>query len=145
MFNPLLNEEFLNKLFTYTEREIFARIILLSFDETHCLEEIQGRVTDGTININGTSAVRRTCNLSLVTTDMDINAFHWGLHTKFSLSIGLKNFIDTENFPEIIWFPAGVYVITGLSTSQVLNNFTMSIQGQDKMCLLNGSIGGTIG
>ena len=145
MFNPLLNDEFLNKLFTYTEREIFARIILLSFDETHCLEEIQGRVTGGTINISGTSAVRRTCNLSLVTTDMDINAFHWGLHTKFSLSIGLKNFIDTENFPEIIWFPAGVYVITGLSTSQVLNDFTMSIQGQDKMCLLNGSIGGTIG
>lgn len=144
MKDPLLDVVFLDKLYRYSERELYAKIILLTFDE-YPIEEIQGRVTQGNINLNGSSAVRRTCNLTLVASDMDVNAFHWGLHTKFKLEIGLKNFVDRENYPEIIWIPEGIFVITALNTAQAMNGFTLSIQGQDKMCLLNGSIGGVIG
>ena len=145
MRDPLLNEEFLNELYRYTEREVYAKVILLSFFDETPMEEIQGRVTTGSVSVNGASALRRTCKLTLVTTDMDINAFHWGLHSKFYLEIGLKNFVDTNNYEDIVWFPMGMFIITNLSTAQALNNFTMSIQGQDKMCLLNGSCGGAIG
>ena len=57
--------------------------------------------------------------------------------------IGLKNKIDS-NYPDIIWFKQGLFVITGLSESTSTNNHTINITGQDKMCLLNGTVGGSL-
>ena len=74
---------------------------------------------------------------------MDINDFYWGLNQKFKLEIGMRNTID-DSYPDIIWFPQGVYVITSFSTSQNTNSFTINISGKDKMCLLNGDVGGNI-
>ena len=45
--------------------------------------------------------------------DVKLNDFYWGLNTKFKLEVGLKNTIDPD-YPEIIWFPQGVYIITCL-------------------------------
>lgn len=124
------------------QREIFAKITVLSFDEKP-LELIQGRVTGGSINIDGNSSLRRTCNLTLVAEDLDINSYYWGFKNKFKLEIGLVNTIDNEH-DKIIWFKQGIYIITNFTTSQNTNNFTISINGKDKMCLLNGEVGGSI-
>lgn len=142
MSNPLLDKDFLLKLDQQKERENFARIISLDFDENP-LEQIEGRVTGGSVNIDGTSAVRRSCSLSMVAENLDINNFYWGVKNKFKLEIGLSNKIDS-NYPDIIWFPLGTYVITSFSTSYTTNNYTISINGKDKMCLLNGEIGGSL-
>ena len=101
--NPLVDKEFLKRLDGVTEREIFARVIALSFAESP-IETIEGRVTTGSVNIDGASAVRRTCSLSLVAQNMDINDFYWGLNQKFKLEIGMRNTID-DSYPDIIWFP----------------------------------------
>lgn len=142
MSNPLLDKDFLLKLDQQKEKENFARIISLDFDENP-LEQIEGRVTGGSVNIDGTSAVRRSCSLSMVAENLDINNFYWGVKNKFKLEIGLSNKIDS-NYPDIIWFPLGTYVITSFSTSYTTNNYTISISGKDKMCLLNGEIGGSL-
>ena len=84
----------------YPHKEKYARIISLTQDEAQ-IEEIQGQVTQGSINIDGKSAVRRSCSLTLVATDVNINDFYWGLNTKFKVEIGLKNFIDPQ-YPEIV-------------------------------------------
>jgi hypothetical protein len=55
----------------------------------------------------------------------------------------LENQVD-PNYPDIIWFKQGIYLITSFSTSSSTNNFTVSINGKDKMCLLNGEIGGSL-
>lgn len=107
------------------------------------LELIEGKVTSGSINIDGASAIRRTCSLSLIASDLNVNEIYWGIQNKFKLEIGVKNFID-ESYPEIIWFSQGIYVITGFNTTQNLNSYTVSISGKDKMCLLNGDIGGNL-
>ena len=140
--NALLDKDFLKELDNYNSREIYARITALTVNELP-IESIEGRVTGGTINIDGASAVRRTCSLSLVAQGVDINNFYWGLNNKFKLEIGLKNFINSK-YPDIIWFPQGVYVITGFNTSSAVSNFNISINGKDKMCLLNGEVGGSI-
>jgi hypothetical protein len=44
--------------------------------------------------------------------------------------------------PNIIWFNQGIYLITDFSTSHSTSSFNISISGKDKMCLLNGDIGG---
>mgnify|MGYP007053726950 CR=1 FL=1 len=66
-----------------------------------------------------------------------------GLERKFKLEIGLGNKIESA-YPDIIWFNKGIYVITSFNSSHSTSQYTISIQGQDKMCLLNGTIGGSL-
>ena len=142
MKNPLQDKEFLYNLNQDRHKEIYAKIISLSFDEKP-QEQIEGRVTSGSINIDGTSTVRRTCNLTLIAKDVNITDFYWGVSNKFTLEIGLKNNINKE-YPNIIWFKQGIYVITSFNSSLTNSNYTISINGKDKMCLLNGEIGGSL-
>ena len=143
MKNPLLDKEFLVKLDQHHEKEVWAKIIALDINEQP-QEEITGRITQGgSVNVDGTSAIRRSVSLSMVAKDVDVNSFYWGLHTKIKLFVGLTNKVDS-NYPDIIWFSQGVFVLTSFNTSQSTNSFNISLQGKDKMCLLNGEIGGTL-
>ena len=142
MKNYLQDKDFLYQLNQYQHKEIYAQIVALSFDEQP-LETIEGRVTSGSINIDGNSTVRRTCNLTLIAKDVNITDFYWGVSNKFTLNIGVKNFIN-NNYPDIIWFKQGIYVISSFNMSLTNNNYTISIGGKDKMCLLNGDIGGNL-
>lgn len=142
MKNPLQDKDFLYNLNQDRHKEIYAKIISLSFDEKP-LEQIEGRVTSGSINIDGASTVRRTCNLTLIAKDVNITDFYWGVSNKFTLEIGLKNNINKE-YPNIIWFKQGIYVITSFNSSLTNSNYTISINGKDKMCLLNGEISGNL-
>ena len=63
-----LDKEFLRKLDSLHEREVYARIELMTFDELP-IETIEGKITTGSINIDGSSAVRRSCSLTMVTND----------------------------------------------------------------------------
>lgn len=142
MKNPLLDKDFLKELDQYNHKEVYAKITSLTFSELP-IETIEGRITGGSINIDGTSVVRRTCNLTLVAQEININDFYWGLTNKFQLEIGLKNEIN-PSYPNIIWFKKGKYCITGFNTTYNTNNYQISISGQDKMCMLNGTLGGSL-
>ena len=136
----LYNKEFLLELDKQRNKTIYGRITALNFQESP-IETIEGRVTQGSINIDGASAVRRTCSLTMVAQDFDYHDYYWGMNTKFRLEIGVENTID-KKYPDIIWFKQGTYLITNFNTSNSTNNFTISLQGKDKMCLLNGEVGG---
>lgn len=140
--NPLADKDFLRELDQNREREVFAKIVSLDYDENP-IEEITGRVSSGTVSVDGSSSVRRSCSLSLIAQELNIHDFYWGLTTKFKLYSGLKNNINSK-YPDIIWFPLGMFVISSFNTSQNINSYTISIQGKDKMCLLNGTLGGTV-
>ena len=139
----IYDKNFLNNLFYQENKVIFAKILSLDFYE-NIREEISGKILPGgTINVDGNSIVRRTCNLTLITDNIDINSMYWAQNSKFKLEIGVLNEIDSK-YDEIIWFPQGIYIIT--SFSQVINTTgvgcNISISGKDKMCLLNGEVGG---
>ena len=138
----IYDKEFLLQLDKAKEKEIYARVTALSFQERP-ITTIEGRITSGSINVDGDSAVRRTCSLSLVAENFDYSNYTWGMNTKFKLEVGVKNTINV-NYPEIIWFPQGIYVLTSFNTSRSTKNFTISLQGKDKMCQLNGDVGGTL-
>ncbi len=142
MKNPLLDKDFLLKVDNDRNRVYYIKLIALDFEENP-IEEINGRVTSGSINVDGTSSVRRTCSLSLVANELNIHAYYWGLNTKFKCYIGLENKVD-NSYPNPIYFPMGTFLITSFNTSQSLSSYTISISGKDKMCLLNGDIGGNI-
>lgn len=142
MNNPLLDREFLTKLDAQHTRVTRAKLISLNLNEDP-IEEITGRITGGTINIDGNSAVRRTCSLSLVTDkNSKLTDYYWVLKTKFKVFLGLENNVDLEKYPETIWFPMGIFLINQFSCSHTANNLTIQISGKDKMSLLNGDMGG---
>lgn len=138
----IYDNHFLKQLDEWPQREVFAKIVSLSWDESP-REEIEGYITGGSINVDGSSALRRTCSLTMVTDTPRINELYWALETKFQVFIGLKNFVNPD-YDDIIWFPQGIYVITSYSQTLNTQGYTIQIQGKDKMCLLDGSIGGNI-
>lgn len=142
MRNPLNDLDFLRKLDLERNKATYAKIILLTNDELP-MYEIQGKITAGSVNIDGASAVRRTCSLTMVSPNVDITNTYWALKNKFKLEVGVENKIDST-YPEIIWFKQGLYIFTGLNMNVQSNNFTISINGKDKGCLINGEIGGNI-
>ena len=142
MNTALLDTNFLRELDEQNTREVHVKIISLDFNENP-RSEIQGYATGGSINNDGASAVRRTCNITMTTDNLVISELDWTLETKFKLAIGLKNEIN-KNYDDIIWFDQGIYIITSFSSTVNAQGFTVSIQGKDKMCLLDGTIGGNI-
>lgn len=146
----LLDEEFLAQLLSMPERTLFARVISLDINE-YPIEQIEGRVSGGSINIDGTSAVRRTCSLTMVSNDVNITDFHWGLRSKFKLEIGVQNnltnleYIPKETvYPSIVWFPCGTFILNSFNISKNTNSCNISLSGKDKMCMLNGELGGAL-
>jgi len=133
---------FLRQLYTQKNLIKHARIEALTLDELP-LEMLEGRITQGSINVDGTSAIRRTCSLTMVASDFQYNQYYWTLNTKFRLWVGLENHVD-PTYEDIIWFKQGIFVLTSFNTSRSTNNFTISLSGKDKMCLLNGEVGGSI-
>ena len=138
----LYPEEFLKALDNQRNKTIYARVIALTFDERP-LESVEGRVTSGSINLDGASAIRRSCQLSMITPEVNLSNYYWSLNNKIKLSIGVANEID-NNYPDIIWFEQGIFVITSFNASYSTNAYTLNISGKDKMCLLNGEIGGSL-
>jgi len=135
--------QFLLDLDKSKTKTVYAKITALRFDESP-IETIEGRVTQGSINLDGDSAVRRTCSLTIVANEFNYQDYVWGMNTKFKLEVGLKNTLN-KKYPDIIWFKQGIYLISSFSTARSTNNFSISIQGKDKMCQLNGEVGGSLG
>ena len=98
----LYDKEFLLNLDKQKNRVIYARITALSFDEFP-IETIEGRVTGGSINLDGASALRRTCSLTIIAADFNYDYYYWGLNSKFKLEIGIENTVYSS-IHNIIWF-----------------------------------------
>lgn len=138
----LLDNDFLTELFEKRDRVLYARIIALDINDNP-LETLEGVITDGSVNVDGSSTVRRTCSLSMISDNVDIRDYYWGLKTKFKLEVGVENHIS-DKYEDLIWFPMGVFIANSFNTSLSLNNRTISISGKDKMCMLNGELGGQL-
>lgn len=76
----------------------------------------------------------------LVKKGNDFPAYYWDEFANYYFK--LNSLYDYENI--IFWFPMGIYVITQPSISYGANGCTISLTCQDKMCLLNGTMGGNL-
>ena len=129
--NPLLDKKFLLELDEQINKEVYVKLTTLTYNEEP-IESIEGAATTGSINIDGDSVVRRTSSLTLVTKELNINQFYWALNNKFKVEVGIRNWFN-QQYPDIIWFPQGVYIITSFSTNYTTNGFNVNISGKDKM------------
>ena len=145
-FPYLKDSSFLQSVDRLKVKEQYVKITVLDFQENP-IQDIQGKVTSGNINLDGKSSVRRTANLSMIA-DEYINDLSnvealLSMNKKVELQIGYLNTTDRYKEFDILWFPLGVYVIITPSISRSNGGTTISLQLKDKMCLLNGDCGGT--
>ena len=131
----------LEKLVNEKIQTTYAKIITYSFDEKP-LSSIEGRVSGGSIQANGASAVRRTLSLSMIAKPEIANIED--LDNEIAINKKVKVYIGRLAGDEIIWFNCGFYVISSASVNQSTSGWTISISGKDKMALLDGTAGGTL-
>ena len=122
-----------------SNRKTYCRITSLSINDIP-QESFEGRISAGSINIDGASAIRRTCQLTVLTDTVNLSDYFWSLNTRFKLEIGLENGLTNK----LTWFNQGIFIITSFNQSLSSNAHSFSISGKDKMCLLNGEVGGSL-
>ena len=142
------DKDFLEQINNEHLKERYVKITILNWLEEP-IQEIQGIVTGGNLNLDGNSNVRRTTNLSCYidkvenanVTNLD-NLF--SINKKMFLEIGYLNMTDKYVENKIIWFPQGTFVMITPSLSHSTGGVSLQVSLRDKMCLLNGECGGVI-
>lgn len=148
MFEYLNDYAFLQALDKMKIKVQYAKIILLNFKEEP-IKEIEGKISSGSLNVNGSAAIRRTINLSMLANINNSNIENIdneiSLNKKIKIYIGYKNpFIQYTHYGDIIWFPCGMYVIATANVSRSTSNWNISITAKDKMVMLDGTAGGKL-
>ena len=146
-FPYLKDVNFLNSFDKNKLKQQFVKLIVLSFNEMP-IAEIQGKVLSGNISLDGSSAMRRTANISLVAdeyeNDLTDTKHLLSINKKVEVLIGFTNTTgEYSDFP-ILWFPQGTFVIITPNISHGANGINISLTLHDKMALLNGECGGTL-
>lgn len=138
---------FLKTIDNFVNQKQYVRLTLLNWVEEP-LKEIQGTIVSGSLTKDGSSSVRRTCSLSASINsgefDIENMSFDFGINKKIFIEIGVKNYSDQFRDYPILWFPQGVFFISSASAaSSVSSAVTLNLTLKDKMCGLNGEVGGT--
>lgn len=142
----VVRRNFLSKIDDFINQKKYARLTLLNWNEEP-IKEIQGDIIDGTLNKDGSSAVRCTCTMTTAVdagkyTVEDLNA-DFSVNKKIFIEIGLKNYTNEYTEYPILWFPQGVFFIKSFAcNSSSTSSLNISLTLNDKMGMLNGDIGG---
>ena len=145
---PYLSDlRFLKELDELNIKEQFVKIIVLDWLENP-IANIEGRVSGGSMNLDGSSAVRRSGSITFICDDeyynvLDVNNLI-SINKKIKIEIGYANTTDKYIEYDKIWFPQGVFVIINPSITHNNQGLSISISFKDKMCLLNGECGGVL-
>ena len=138
---------FLSTIDNFVNQKLYVKITLLNWEEEP-IKEIAGELTSGTISKDGSSSVRRTCQVSATVScgeyTVENTELDFSINKKMFLEIGVKNYSNLYKEYPILWFPQGVFFISSFAiTSNATSSINISLTLKDKMCGLNGEVGGT--
>lgn len=144
--NAKQRRNFLATIDDFVNQKQYIRITLLNWEEEP-LKEIQGELTSGSISKDGSSSVRRTCQFSATVNGgeytVEDGQMDFAINKKIFIEIGIKNYSTMYQEYPILWFPQGVFFISGIAiSSSASSSVNLSLTLKDKMCGLNGDVGG---
>jgi hypothetical protein len=131
-YSYLQDLDFLSKIDNLQVQEQYVKITLLNWEEKP-IQEIQGLVTGGNLNLDGKSGMRRNGSISLYVPNEEFSQVTnpsnlFSINKKIFLEIGIKN--TTAQYTEypIIWFPQGTFVIINPSLSHSTSGVNLNLQ-----------------
>lgn len=123
-------------------RNKYIKINLLNFNYL-IVDTLEGNAIEGSININGSSDIRRTCNISLVLTDSSFNVESGGkiwLDKYIQIYVGIEDILTSE----IAWNNMGIFLINKPTYNYDASTKKMSFEGLDLMSKMTGLRNGYI-
>ena len=103
MENYLQDINFLKKICKQQNQKVFCRIYSLDQYE-NILQNLTGIIQTGSINLDGSSSIRRTCSLTILLDSLSNINNILSLNTKIKIEIGVENFTNEYLDNKIIWF-----------------------------------------
>jgi hypothetical protein len=124
-------------------RNTRIKVDVLNFN-FQTVNSLEGYVTDGSISVDATSDIRRTCNLTLAIERSDKMISPGGelwLDKFIRIYEGIDNPRDNGN---TVWWNMGVFLINNPNTVYNVNTRTVSFEGLDLMAKLTGRRNGQL-
>lgn len=127
--------------------------------ETQKVGDIEGVVTQGSISVNGNSAVRRAGSLTLVVPDEKIFGAQYkgqtihkvtdlknliAINKRARIYIGYTNTGNQYLEYDMFWFPLGTFTLQNPSVTHSNSGVQVQVKLSDLMTLLNGTNGGDL-
>lgn len=124
-------------------RNTRIKVDILNFN-FQTINSLEGKVIDGSISIDATSDIRRTCSLSLAVERTDNMISPGGelwLDKFIKVYMGIDNPRDRNN---TVWWNMGIFLINNPNTVYNVNTRTVSFEGLDLMAKLTGRRNGQL-
>lgn len=119
------------------------KVDLLNFN-FQTVNSLEGKVTDGSISIDATSDIRRTCNITLVVENSENILAPGG---KVWLDKFIKVYVGTDNprnGNETVWNNMGLFLINNPESVYNATTNTITFEGLDLMAKLTGRRNGQL-
>lgn len=119
------------------------KVDLLNFN-FQTINSLEGKVTDGSISIDATSDIRRTCNITLVvedSTDIIAPGGQVWLDKFIKVYVGTDN---PRNNNETVWNNMGLFLINNPESVYNATTNTITFEGLDLMAKLTGRRNGQL-
>lgn len=119
------------------------KVDLLNFN-FQTINSLEGKVTDGSISIDATSDIRRTCNITLVvedSTDIIAPGGQVWLDKFIKVYVGTDN---PRNGNETVWNNMGLFLINNPESVYNATTNTITFEGLDLMAKLTGRRNGQL-
>lgn len=119
------------------------KVDLLNFN-FQTVNSLEGKVTDGSISIDATSDIRRTCNITLVvenSTDIIAPGGQVWLDKFIKVYVGTDN---PRNNNETVWNNMGLFLINNPESAYNATTNTITFEGLDLMAKLTGRRNGQL-
>lgn len=124
-------------------RNLKVKVEVLNF-KFQTVSSLEGKVIDGSISIDATSDIRRTCSLTLAIERSDDLISPGGklwIDKFIKVYEGLDNPRDNN---ETVWWNMGIFLINNPNTVYNVNTGTVTFEGLDLMAKMSGKRNGQL-
>ena len=124
----------------FRTKYIYMRFLLLD-SEMHTLDELQGVCISGTVNLDVTSDIRRTCSIEMYPKDSSYDVAEYNriwLNRKIKIQLGFARSPSSA----VTWYDMGIFVFDSCNYSYTADGKTLSIECSDLINTINGTHGG---
>lgn len=128
------------ELCTSRKKCFYMKIILLNAEYTE-IDELQGECMSGSVSVDASADIRRTCSLELYSRDSSYDVAEYNkiwLNRRVKVRIGFTDGDTTD----IVWYDMGIFTFDSCSYSYALDAKSISIQCSDLIGTINGTHGG---